>query len=217
LVINSASGSQGGEVSFVTTALDDSDPIGRADARSEPARDQALLDERQMRDVVLTHFDFIWRSLRRLGVPAAAVDDAAQQVFLVASRKMADAPLPTQKSFLFAIALRVAADERRARRRHPETATLDSGADVSDSAPGPDEILERRRARSIVDRILEGLPFELRVVFVLFEVEEMTTSEIAELLAVPAGTVASRLRRARELFQQGVNRFRAAKRAGGDR
>jgi RNA polymerase sigma-70 factor (ECF subfamily) len=149
-----------------------------------------------------------------LGVPAAAVDDTAQQVFLVASRKMQDVPFATQRSFLFGVALRVAAEERRARKRRPEDATSESRLNIEDPAPGPEEILDRNRARSIVDDILEGMPLEMRAVFILFEVEEMTMSEIAELLNVPQGTVASRLRRARELFQQAVERFKARRERG---
>src|SRR5690349_6787345 len=72
-----------------------------------------------------THLAFVWRSLRRLGVPPAATDDAAQEVFLIASRKLGDIELGRERSFLFAIALRVAANARRsfARRdaRHDDS------------------------------------------------------------------------------------------------
>jgi RNA polymerase sigma-70 factor (ECF subfamily) len=59
------------------------------------------------------------------------------------------------------------------------------------------------------------MPIELRVVFVLFELEEMTTAEIATLLEIPSGTVASRLRRARETFEDHVARVRARRMARG--
>jgi RNA polymerase sigma-70 factor, ECF subfamily len=169
----------------------------------------------RVRGLVASHFDFIWRSLRRLGVPEAAADDAAQQVFVVAARKMEGMTVDRERSFLFAIALRVAADERRARRRRPEISEAAPGVAVLDPAPGPDELLEWQRARAIAERILEGLPFEVRVVFVLFELEDVPTKEIAKMLDLPMGTVASRLRRGRELFQQGVERFKA--RRGGER
>ena len=191
-------------------------PESPALPEASPDNARALLDDRQMREVVHAHFDFIWRQLRRLGVPEAAVDDAAQQVFWVASRKMAPVPPAMQKRFLFAIALRVAADDRRARKNQPSFAPVDA-IDVADHTPGAEEMLDRRRARGAVDRILESMPLEMRAVFVLFEVEEMTMTEIAELLDVPSGTVASRLRRAREFYQQGVNRLRAAHRTGGQR
>src|SRR5688572_28753431 len=187
-------------------------------AAAAPARNMGTpLDARRIAEVVASHFDFIWRSLRRLGVPTAVVDDAAQQVFLVASRKMVEAPPAKQRSFLFAIALRVAAEERRSRRRRPDQAGAEESFDFADPAPRPDEVLERNQARSIADYILESMPLEMRVVFVLYEVEEMTMHEIAELLEIAEGTVASRLRRARELFRQEVERYKSTHRGGSNR
>src|ERR1043166_8592232 len=77
-----------------------------------------------LRQVVAQHFDFLWRSLRRLGVPAASVDDAAQRVFLVAARKLGAVAPERTRAYLFAIALRIAAEDRRARRRRPEVSGL---------------------------------------------------------------------------------------------
>ena len=165
--------------------------------------------------LVQNQFNFIWRSLRRLGLPPAAVDDASQKVFFIASQKMQTMHLERERPFLFAIALRVAADERRAIRRRPEVADGDRCDDAEDHAPGQDELVERREARALLDRILEVMPLDLRAVFVLFEIEEMSTSEIAALLEIPSGTVASRLRRARETFEDHVARFRAHDKGGG--
>src|ERR1043165_1590531 len=63
------------------------------------------------------HYDFVWRSVRRLGVPEDAVDDAAQEVFVVASRKLDAIGAGKEKAFLFGTAVRVAADTRRALQR----------------------------------------------------------------------------------------------------
>src|SRR5438093_6065586 len=60
------------------------------------------------------HFALVWRSLRRLGVHPDAVDDAAQEVFVVASRRLAAIENGKEKAFLLGTALRVAADARRA-------------------------------------------------------------------------------------------------------
>jgi RNA polymerase sigma-70 factor (ECF subfamily) len=85
-----------------------------------------------------------------------------------------------------------------------------------DSTPGPDVVLDERRARDVMDRILESIPLEQRAVFILFELEDMTTQEVADALGIPSGTVASRLRRARELFLEQVKRIRArSARTGG--
>jgi RNA polymerase sigma-70 factor (ECF subfamily) len=58
--------------------------------------------------------------------------------------------------------------------------------------------------RQLLDRVLDRMDESLRVVFVLYEFEEMNMSEIADVLEIPRGTVASRLRRARGDFRERV-------------
>jgi RNA polymerase sigma-70 factor (ECF subfamily) len=62
-------------------------------------------------------------------------------------------------------------------------------------------LTEQRRAAAILDRLLAAMELDLRAVFVLDEIEEMSRAEIAQVLGIPEGTVASRLRRARQDFQ----------------
>jgi RNA polymerase sigma-70 factor, ECF subfamily len=162
----------------------------------------------RLRAMVDAHFDFVWRSLRRLGVPAADVDDCAQQVFLVASRKLEDLQAASERAFLFGTAWRVASDARRARARRREV-TEDDALDAADQRPDPEQIADQRQARALLDEVLDALPMDLRAPFVLFELEELPTAEIAAMLDLPTGTVASRLRRAREEFQSIVARLRA--------
>ncbi len=176
--------------------------------------DPLVADERT-RGLVVKYFDFVWRVLRRLGVSESVAEDAAQDVFIVADRKTRDVWPQHEKSFLFAIALRVAAEKRRAERFRPDLLETGDWAEIPDASPGPDVLVDDRRARAVMDQILETIPFEQRVVFVLFEMEDMTTHEIAELLGIPVGTVASRLRRSRELFFQGVHRVRARRARAG--
>jgi len=165
----------------------------------------------RLRSLIEVHFDFIGRSLRRLGVPEADVDDACQQVFLVASRRLDEILAGKEKSYLFGVALRVASDARRARKRRAAVLDEHNGeADAPCSGPSPEALLQQGRARALLDEILEAMPTELRAPFVLFELEEMTMSEIAQTLEIPPGTVASRLRRAREIFQEQSRRLRAA-------
>ena len=155
------------------------------------------------------HYPFIWRLLRRLGIPADRADDAAQEVFVVASQRIDDIAVGSERSFLFGTALRVAKSARRASVREQPN----DGLEVElDPRPAPDELTEQKRARELLDRILLGLDEELRVVFILFEIEGFTTPEIAETLDVPLGTAASRLRRAREAFEQHVARIEAKQR-----
>ncbi|HEX3775213.1 MAG TPA: sigma-70 family RNA polymerase sigma factor [Polyangiaceae bacterium] len=162
--------------------------------------------EKRWRAIVNEHVDFIWRALRRLGVLEADLADAAQQVFLVMARKLHLVHEGSERSFLFQTALRVASDQRRSRTRRREVPD-DLLASRADERPGPDEDLEVRLRRAKLDRILDLMPMELRAVFVLSEIEELTMAQIAELMSTPPGTVASRLRRARAAFGEHVARL----------
>jgi RNA polymerase sigma-70 factor (ECF subfamily) len=156
-------------------------------SRQQSLRLQALVDQ---------HFDFAWRSLRRLGVPEPTVDDAAQQLFLVVAAKL-DLITPDRvRSFIFGTAVRIASDLRRALGRERERTSNETDT-LCDPVPELDELLEQKRARELLDRWLDELPMDLRTVLVLAEGEGMTMSEIARLCDLPPGTVASRLRRAR--------------------
>ena len=175
-------------------------------ARASEARSSAA--DARLRAMVAAHYDFTWRSLRRLGVPATDVDDCAQQVFWVAARKLDLIAEGSERAFLFSTAMRVAADARRSRSRRREVHE-DDAAEPLDPGPDPEQLADRRRARAVLDEVLDALPMELRAPFVLFELEEMPTAEIAAVLDLPPGTVASRLRRAREEFQSIVARLKA--------
>jgi RNA polymerase sigma-70 factor (ECF subfamily) len=180
------------------------------DESSEQARG------RRLALLVEQHLDFVWRSLRRLGVPLSATDDATQQVWLVLSRRLPDIAPGGERAFLFGTALRVASDVRRRLARQREIPGLENVAAI-DPGPSPHDLIDQRQARSVLDEILDALPDDLRAVFVLYELEEQTALEIAELLALPPGTVASRLRRARAEFEQIVKRQRARDRSLGSR
>jgi RNA polymerase sigma-70 factor (ECF subfamily) len=156
------------------------------------------------------HYTSIWRLLRRLGVPAAQLDDAAQEVFWVAARKLAQIEPGKQHSFLYGVALRVAASLVRRNARSPAHDELEA-LELSDGAPSPEERLEQARARALLDQVLDRLPLELRSVLVLFELEGLDVRAISDIEHIPVGTVASRLRRAREEFTAAVRRLRAAR------
>jgi len=182
----------------VSTSTAIATPEVSACARSA-ARLRAVFDE---------HFAFIWRSLRRLGLGADATDDAAQEVFMVAARRLDHIQLGSERAFLFGTALRIASDARRARMRHKEWNGDDSILDLVPAlTPDPEMLTDQKRARELLDQLLERIPMELRAVFVLYEIEEMTMVEVAACLDLPSGTVASRLRRARERFQAMVKRL----------
>lgn len=163
----------------------------------------ALGRKARLEKMIQDDYRFIWRLLRRLGVRENAVDDAVQEVFLVLAERLDDIKEGSERSFAFGTALRVAQSCRRTGAR--EHASDES--DLSASAlPGPDELSDQKRARDLLNHVLEQMPLDLRTVFILFELEGMRSPEIAEVAAIPLGTVASRLRRAREAFRTLVAR-----------
>jgi RNA polymerase sigma-70 factor (ECF subfamily) len=167
----------------------------------------------RVRQIVRSHYGALWRWLRRLGIAESSVEDVAQQALVVVARRIDDVEPGREKTFLFGVALRVAQAARREQRRWRDAG--DDGALSELPAPGPDagEELDDRRARAVLDALLESMPLDLRSVFILHEIEEMTMAEIARTLEVPAGTVASRLRRARESFEALSRRVQARRQA----
>ncbi|MBK6518139.1 MAG: RNA polymerase sigma factor [Polyangiaceae bacterium] len=166
--------------------------------------------ELTLRALYEEHFQFVWRSLRRLGVREADVPDAVQDVFIVVHRKLAEFEGRSKvTTWLFGIALRVARDRQKlayGRRRVDDEDAVSTFADDSADAAAD---LERKQGLELLEAILDGMPLEQRAVFTLFELEGLTGEGIAELLEVPLGTVYSRLRLAREAFQRAVARLRA--------
>jgi RNA polymerase sigma-70 factor (ECF subfamily) len=155
------------------------------------------------------HYDAVWRALRRLGVPDAQVDDAAQRVFVVASRRLDEIIVGGEGRFLYGIAMRIASEVRRRDPARREIRGEETFAVLADDAPGPEESLLDHEAREALDETLDGMPDDLREVLVLVELEGVAVNEVATMLAVPIGTAHSRLRRAREAFTKSARRVRA--------
>ena len=175
-----------------------------------PANSRKAADDERTRGLVAEHFDFVWRLLCRLGVPRPDVDDAAQHVFITTSQRLANIPKENERTFLYGTALRVAATLRRNLKRRQRI--MDPGsADAPSPEPTPHEELERRRALEFLDEVLQELDDPLREVFVLCEIEELSAPEVAAIASIPLGTVASRLRRARQAFKDQVRRLQAQK------
>jgi RNA polymerase sigma-70 factor (ECF subfamily) len=183
---------------------------------TEPASPRAAATpaerDRTLRTWVDRHLDFVARVLRNAGTPAAEVDDAVQRTFIVAARRFADVIPGSERGFLLRIALNEAAHARRsaARRREVPASELPERIDLST----PELLTNLKRQRKVLERILDRLEPELRTVFVLFELEELTMAQIAGALEIPPGTVASRLRRAREQFRTHLAELRRTSTGG---
>lgn len=172
---------------------------GNAEQRSDAAR--------RLRALFRENFDLVGRVVRNLGVPSGEIDDVLERVFSSAAARLSDIAEGSERAFLVQAAVRWAANARRARARIREIA-CDELPEVPDGAASPEELTEGRRAATILDDLLATMPVELRAVFVLDEIEEMSRSEIAAVLDIPEGTVASRLRKAREDFQAKLARWK---------
>jgi len=158
------------------------------------------------------HAPFVAGFLRRLGAPAAELDDMVQDVFMVAHRKGGYVPGAGQpRTWLAAIALRIALAGRRARSARNARNYSEPGGSASmdlarDNASDPAEQFEARRAIDRVQSALDTLPLEQRATFVLYELEGESCASIAAQWDVPLGTVYSRLHNARERFLEAYQR-----------
>jgi RNA polymerase sigma-70 factor (ECF subfamily) len=141
------------------------------------------------------HYDFVWRNVRRLGAQEDWAEDALQEVFLVAARRMAEFEQRSNpKTWLFAIALRVVQRLQRNRKRYEKRVTLYAAEQSARAANDP---WDRDAAARLLRALLQRLSEEKRIVLILSDLEGFTSAEIARALAAKQGTVDSRLRQAR--------------------
>lgn len=161
-------------------------------------------------DVYEAEFAFVWRTLKRFGVRSASIDDATQDVFLVVHRKLESFDMQSSfRAWLYGIAVRVASDYRRRRRRKDAPCVGDPG-DIdqrfSSSVPPPSAGAEQAEQVALLDALLSRLDDEKREVLVLSELEEMTVPEIAACTESNVNTIYSRLRAARREFEAAYQR-----------
>jgi RNA polymerase sigma-70 factor (ECF subfamily) len=162
----------------------------------------------QFREIYDAHFNFVYRSARRLGVHERSLDDATQDVFIVVHRRLADFEGRSGvKTWLYGITRRVAKDYRRRVGRKEQGMVPTDG--LASATSGPDEDAAKSEAARVLQSILSTLDPAKREVFVLAEMEEMTAPEISEALSVNLNTIYSRLRNARADFEKAVSRHLA--------
>lgn len=162
----------------------------------QPADDEAL------ETIYREHFDFVWRSLSRLGMSKAAAEDAAQDVFLVVRRRLADFDVRrAMRPWLFGIARRVASEHRRSSGRAERRLEL---LPPPPADPGPEDRVSAVEAGELVRRFLADLDDETRMIFVLSDLEGMSGTDISQALGINRNTVYSRLRKTRQKFERRV-------------
>lgn len=158
-----------------------------------------------------SHVDFVFTTLQRLGVREADLEDLLQKVFIdIHQRLHTFDPTKSIEGWIYGICKNEYSNYRRMAHRRHEVTTDES----LEPAPGgrswqPEEILAHRQAQQTLDTVLDMLDADKRVVFVMFEVDEMSCEEIAQALCIPVGTVYSRLNAARKAFQKAVERHQA--------
>lgn len=160
--------------------------------------DEACLDAFQR------ELNYVFRTLRRLGISPSEVEDLAQEVFLALRRSWNDydqeRPL---RPYLFGISFRIASAHQRKRNREVAFGTVEPG----DAGPWPDEALQSKQARAMVLAALERIPLPRRAVLVMHDLDDVSIRDIASVLAIPLFTAYSRLRKARGELETAVRRM----------
>jgi RNA polymerase sigma-70 factor, ECF subfamily len=190
----------------VTVRGDPEVMLGSADCLSGDVSVSAPDGGEAVRVIIERDYPAVWRFLRRLGVPGSEADDVAQRVFARVLAKGAEVRAGAERAYLMRAAFRAALEEQRTRKRARSRAGEVDFDAVPSTVPQPDEAMVQHQRLELLDRALATLPTELRAVLLLFEIEGLTFTEIAVALQLPRGTVASRIRRARELFAAAVRR-----------
>lgn len=171
----------------------------RIEKESLPSEGELTNSRKRVEALVRDQFCFVWRLARRFGLAPADADDATQQALWIAARRLSELEPGKERAFLFRVIGFVSTKVRRKRRAQCNELTDPTDCDQATEVD-PEVLLDQRQAREQLDAILGEMSKDLRTAFVLFEIEELSQCEIAAALGIPEGTVASRLRRARETF-----------------
>jgi RNA polymerase sigma-70 factor (ECF subfamily) len=168
-----------------------------------------------------SHFSFVWRNLRRMGVQEQTLEDAAQDVFMIVHQRFHtyDPARSAIETWLFGILLRVASYHRRTLRRRLARivpwSKLDAPQSVAADTDSPAEVVAKRHAARLLDELLGRLDEDKRAVLVLVDVEQLSVPEAAAALDINLNTAYWRLRQARIAFQRALARTRGSARPTG--
>ena len=180
------------QVSDFTESSPSVDPLVEACREGQPNAWRALYD---------AHFDFAWRTARRLGLPEADVDDAVQDAFRIAWEQLSRFTFGRFTTWLYRIIANVVSERlRRAKVRDFFGGLL--GQTQREEVGSLEAKVEARHTLRAVEKLLGKLSREKREVFALFEIEGLSHQEIAELTGAKVETVRTRLHYARRDFER---------------
>ena len=160
----------------------------------------------EIRSVVKDHAQYVWRALRHLGVREADVEDACQDVFVVLHRRLSDFRGDSSiKTWIYGICVRVASEYRR--RAHVVREVPEAEPATLAQPPEQIEQVARRESLERLAGILDQLDDEKRAVFVLYELEELSMTNVAKAVECPIQTAYSRQHAARRLVTEAAAKF----------
>jgi RNA polymerase sigma-70 factor, ECF subfamily len=163
-------------------------------------------------EVYESTFDLVWRLCANRGVPPGALDDAVQEIFVIVHRKLPEFEgRSSVRTWVAAITRLAAADFLRRLSNRPSGDPLH---EMASEGLDPAEALERRRALVVLDEALAKMTEPQREAFLLCDVEQLNSREVAAALGVNDNTIRTRLRAARAVFTATVNRHQAQRRWG---
>jgi RNA polymerase sigma-70 factor, ECF subfamily len=164
----------------------------------------------QVEQVYEAHFDFVWRSARRLGALDSHIDDVVQEVFVVVQRKLGDFQGRSElRTWLFGITRRIVSAHLRSQARRPRASIEDIGEPADVSTPNAETRLVAVEDNRLLYALLDELDSDKREVFVLSELEELSGPQIADALGLHLSNVYARVRGARQAFDAALKRHRA--------
>jgi RNA polymerase sigma-70 factor (ECF subfamily) len=179
---------------------------------ADPGQDIPAVPLPTLQTIYKEYFDFVWSSARHLGATGDAIDDVVQDVFIVIHHKLPTLQRPEAlRSWIYGIVRRTVSDYRRSRRTR-DAAGARLGAEFKSSRPSqpsPLEMAERNAELELLESVLSELDEAKREVFVMVEVLEMTVPEVVQALEIPLNTAYSRLRLARQSFEETLARHEA--------
>jgi RNA polymerase sigma-70 factor (ECF subfamily) len=156
--------------------------------------------------LVLAYQDLVYGQAYRMMGEAHSAEDAVQEAFISAYRSLRSFRGGSFKSWLLRIVTNACYDELRWRKRRPTTPlepvdeddeTIESPHWLADPGESPEEAAERAELSSALQRCLDELPDDFRIVVILVDIDGFDYSDASNVIQKPLGTVKSRLARAR--------------------